>query len=157
LYPEIAKYWHPSLNGDISPGTVGVGSKTTYWWKCKKGHEYKSDIWNKISGKDCRSCAGFMATVGVDDFPTKHPELAKLIDTRIHGKDDLIGVHSRSETSFNWVCPLGHTWNQNVKELVKKQKDLALIVPTTSFGPASTISSQGCPILRMSGTMKKMA
>lgn len=122
LYPEIAKYWHPSLNGDVSPGTVGVGSKTAYWWKCKKGHEYKSDIWNKISGKDCRSCAGFMATVGVDDFPTKHPELAKLIDTRIHSKDDLIGVHSRSETSFNWVCPLGHTWNQNVKELVKKTK-----------------------------------
>lgn len=122
LYPEIARYWHPTLNGDVSPSTIGVGSKATYWWLCENNHEYKSDIWNKISGKKCRACAGFKATVGVDDFPTKHPELAKLLDTRLQGKDDLIGVHSRSESVFNWVCPLGHTWSQNVRELVKKKK-----------------------------------
>jgi hypothetical protein len=122
LYPDIAKYWHPTLNADVSPDAIGVGSKSTYWWKCANDHEYKSDVWNKISGKECRRCAGFKATVGVDDLPTKNPDLAKLLDTSFHAEDALIGVHARSETSFNWVCSVGHTWEQSVRELAKKVK-----------------------------------
>jgi len=55
--PELAKEWHPTLNGDLTPYDVTCGSDKSVWWKCDKGHEWKAEIYNRNNEKGCPFCA----------------------------------------------------------------------------------------------------
>ncbi len=40
-YPDIAKEWHPTKNGNLTPENVASSSGKPVWWKCKKcGYEW---------------------------------------------------------------------------------------------------------------------
>ena len=39
LFPEVAKQWHPTLNGDLKPTDVKPGSNERVWWRCDEGQE----------------------------------------------------------------------------------------------------------------------
>ena len=43
-HPELAKQWHPTKNGDLTPLDVTKGMGKKVWWKCEKGddHEWES-------------------------------------------------------------------------------------------------------------------
>jgi hypothetical protein len=45
--PHIAKEWHPTKNGDVTPDMVGNGSHKKYWWLCPIGHEYLASPENR--------------------------------------------------------------------------------------------------------------
>lgn len=49
LYPELAKEWNSTKN-KIEPSDVLAGSKTSYWWTCQKGHEWKATCDKRIRG-----------------------------------------------------------------------------------------------------------
>lgn len=53
--PEIAKQWHPTKNGDISPSEVGAYAREEYWWVCENGHEWQKSPNSRRSAK-CRYC-----------------------------------------------------------------------------------------------------
>ncbi len=58
LYPEIAKMWHPTKNGDITPQKVSPGSMQRVWWRCPICHaEWQSSVYSRTRGKHgCPSC-----------------------------------------------------------------------------------------------------
>ncbi|HPI98796.1 MAG TPA: zinc-ribbon domain-containing protein, partial [Synergistales bacterium] len=39
-HPEIARQWHPTLNGSQKPSQVHAGSPMKVWWKCDKGDDH---------------------------------------------------------------------------------------------------------------------
>ena len=41
-YPEVAKQWHPSKNGGLTPFKFTSGSNKKVWWKCDKGDDHAS-------------------------------------------------------------------------------------------------------------------
>jgi hypothetical protein len=44
-HPQLAKEWHPTLNGDNKPTNISGGSGLRVWWLCSdKGHEYRSQV-----------------------------------------------------------------------------------------------------------------
>ena len=45
-FPEIAKQWHPTKNGDLTPSDVAVSSHKKVWWTCPKGddHEWEATL-----------------------------------------------------------------------------------------------------------------
>jgi len=56
-FPEIAKEWHPTKNGNLKPNQIKKGSGKIVWWKCKNNHEWKVSISNRTSsGSICREC-----------------------------------------------------------------------------------------------------
>jgi len=61
LFPDVAKEWHPTKNGELTPYGFTPSSHKKVWWKCPKGHDYDSVISGR-TGKDkprgCRYCAG---------------------------------------------------------------------------------------------------
>ena len=59
LFPEIAKQWHPTKNGNLTPYDFTKGSEKKVWWKCPKGddHEWESNIYNRIKTR-CGVCYG---------------------------------------------------------------------------------------------------
>ncbi len=32
LFPELAKEWHPTMNGDLTPRDVSKGARDRVWW-----------------------------------------------------------------------------------------------------------------------------
>ena len=58
--PLIAKQWHPTLNGDLTPEMVVAGSHKKVWWQCSDGHIWKALICSRTGSQKygCPVCAG---------------------------------------------------------------------------------------------------
>jgi len=77
VYPDIAKEWHPTKNGDLMPQRMTPKSGKKVWWQCAKGHEWESVISNRTrKGSKCPFCLGKKAIVGINDLQTTNPKLA---------------------------------------------------------------------------------
>lgn len=73
--PEVAKQWHPTKNGDLTPADVSAGSKRKAWWICDKGHEWEAVISSRARGNGCPYCANKKVLEGYNDLGTTNPEL----------------------------------------------------------------------------------
>ena len=58
--PRVAAEWHPTKNGALKPTMVTVGSTKKVWWKCPLGHEWKTVVYSRATGRKCGcpECAG---------------------------------------------------------------------------------------------------
>ena len=58
LLPNIAKEWHPTKNGKLTPDLFAPNSTEKVWWKCPKcGNEWYGSIVNRSNGHGCNICA----------------------------------------------------------------------------------------------------
>ena len=46
-YPEIAKEWHPTKNGDLKPTDVLAGSRRKVWWVNDKRGEWETSVYSR--------------------------------------------------------------------------------------------------------------
>jgi hypothetical protein len=113
LYPEIAKQWHPTNNGDLKPSNFTYGSRKEIWWKCPKGddHEWETKIKTRTRGHGCPFCSG--------DKPCKdnrldllYPEIAKQWHPTQNGDLKPSDFVYGSNKMVWWKCPKGddHEW-----------------------------------------------
>ena len=58
--PRVAKQWHESLNGALTPEMVTAGSHKKAWWQCSYGHVWKAAIYSRAGVQQCSCpvCAG---------------------------------------------------------------------------------------------------
>lgn len=55
--PKIAAEWHPNKNLPLTPEGITQGSQRQVWWRCQRGHEWKSRINDRIrGGGKCPKC-----------------------------------------------------------------------------------------------------
>lgn len=59
LNPELAKEWHPTKNGDLTPFDVFANTNQYIWWLCPTcGHEWRAKGSNRNANKrGCPRCA----------------------------------------------------------------------------------------------------
>ena len=58
-FPKVAVEWHPTLNGDLTPGDVVAGTMRNYWWQCPvvDGHEWRTNGNSRTGkGSGCPLC-----------------------------------------------------------------------------------------------------
>ena len=117
LNPELAKEWHPTKNGKLSPENVHPGSAKRVWWKCPNGvdHEWKAAIYSRTGGKGCSICSG-RKVVNSTCLETLNPELAKQWHPTKNGKLTPFDVTSGSRNNVWWKCPNGddHEWKSTI-------------------------------------------
>ena len=84
-YPSIAKQWHPTLNGDVTPYDVKPNTKVKYYWlltyddeKTGKHFEFvwKASPNERVNGNGCPYLVGKAIWIGYNDLETTHPLLA---------------------------------------------------------------------------------
>ncbi len=56
VYPEMAKEWHPTKNGDKTPDMFSSKNGYRAWWMCKYGHEWQQTIHVRSTGTGCPYC-----------------------------------------------------------------------------------------------------
>lgn len=56
INPKLAKEWHPTKNGTLTPKDVTPKSGKKVWWLCEKKHEWKAQISMRAYGTGCPIC-----------------------------------------------------------------------------------------------------
>ena len=114
LYPELAKEWHPTKNGELKPDMITAGSGEKVWWMCEKGHEWQATVSDRSRGDKCPYCSGNKVWKGDNDFATLHPKLAKEWHPTKNGelKPDMITAGSGRK--IWWMCENGHEWQTTI-------------------------------------------
>jgi len=113
-HPEIAKEWHPTKNGELTPRNVLAGSNKKAWWKCDVAddHEWEASINSRVSvGNGCSCCRGFKI-VKSNCLATTHPEIAKEWHSTKNGELTPRDVLAGSRKKAWWKCDVAddHEW-----------------------------------------------
>jgi len=121
-HPEIAKEWHSTMNGDLTPFDISFGAITKFWWKCSKGedHEWESTIPNRVRGYGCLVCSGYKVVIS-NCLATTNPDLAKEWHPTKNGDLTSYDVCKGGHTKFWWKCSKGedHEWESNISNRLK--------------------------------------
>lgn len=111
--PEIARQWHPTKNGKLTPRDVVYGTGRSVWWRCPKdrSHAWKTSVVKRVSGSGCPVCIGWLPGRDHDIVATEPHLLAEWHPTR-NGKLDPRDVTLGSGKAVWWKCPKGrdHVW-----------------------------------------------
>lgn len=112
--PEVAKMWHPTKNGHLTPESVAVWSSKSVWWLGKCGHEWKSIVSNEAKSGLCPYCVGKRVLQGFNDLAYTNPELAKQWDCEKNGALTPNNITAGSGKKVWWHCEKGHVWQASV-------------------------------------------
>ena len=119
VHPELAKQWHPTKNKELTPKDVHAGSNKKAWWRCGKGHEWKSRIMHRSRrGVGCPYCSGRLASKE-NCLQAKNPALAKEWVQSKNGKLTPDDVSPFSNKKAWWRCSRGHEWKTAITDRSK--------------------------------------
>lgn len=123
-HPGLVELIHPTKNNGLDPLTLHSGSKKKVHWICPKNHEWSSPIsWQSIKdGLYCSLCAGRNLEIGVNDFETMNPELAKEWNPTKNGKLLPSQMRMASHRKVWWLGECGHEWQAVIKNRTGKAK-----------------------------------
>lgn len=90
-YPQVAKEWHPTKNGELTPEMVYASSSKKRWWECSNSHGYEMTVGNRTHGKQkCPYCSGKRASPE-NNFAVTRPDILEFWDyTKNYVKPDQI-------------------------------------------------------------------
>jgi len=114
LRPDLAEQWHPSLNGEVTPSDVVVGSERKRWWLCPEGpdHEWQATpALRARAGTGCAVCAG-RRVVESNSIVRTHPKIAAQWHPERNGSLLPNQVVAGSSRKVWWQCKAGqdHEW-----------------------------------------------
>ena len=118
--PALAREWHPTRNGALTPRQVVAGSSERVWWQCDKGHQWRAriDARNR-GGCGCPACAGKVVISGENDLASFAPQIAAQWHPTRNGALTPDQVRPMSNRSVWWQCEQGHAWQAGVSARVR--------------------------------------
>lgn len=120
-FPDLAKEWHPTLNGTLTPRHVTRGSSKKTLWFCSQGHAYQQAPKRRAKGQRCGWCHGDRK-----DVVPAHRSLAKRnpdIACEWHPTKNTVSppqVTHQSKQRVWWLCPIGHEYEAQVSMRTRK-------------------------------------
>lgn len=124
--PDIAKEWHPTKNGVLTPEKVNNGTTKKVWWLGKCGHEWLMRVNERTqkprkqtNGKTrkpygCPYCSGKRILIGFNDLKTSNPELAEEWHPQRNAPLMPTDFTSGSRRKVWWLGKCGHEWQQAI-------------------------------------------
>lgn len=120
--PELAKEWHPTKNGELTPDQIFPGSKRRVWWQCEKGHEWQATVFSRAkTGCGCPVCAGKSVLPGYNDLAAIAPKIAaQWHPTKNSGLTPDMVYHNSTRRVW-WQCEKGHEWKATILSRVRQK------------------------------------
>jgi len=118
--PELARQWHPTRNGNLTPADVTAGSSRKMWWRCAadKRHEWFTSVAHRVlDGQGCPYCANKRVSA-TNSLAARAPALARQWHPRLNGKLLPTDVTARSGRRVFLRCPANprHAWQTTVNQ-----------------------------------------
>jgi len=120
-YPKLLKEWDWEKNSQKKPEDFTPRSSSKVWWKCEKGHSWKTSISNRARDTKCPCCSNrilcednsnSLAQLRPDIAEDWHPSKNKPLTP-----NDVIAGGSKKVW---WICKHGHEWKAAVGPRVNK-------------------------------------
>lgn len=111
-FPEVAKEWHPTLNGNLTPAKVTAGSNNRVHWQCPivPSHVYEAAIHSRTtSGSGCPYCTNKRADP-LNSLTATDPSIAAEWHPKLNGDMTPDMVTRGSGKTVWWLCPNEHAW-----------------------------------------------
>ena len=115
--PALAKEWHPTKNGTLTPHDITYKRFKNVWWLCPVcGHEWESSPNNRSKGIGCPCCSGRVPKTGTNDFQTLFPELAEEWHYKKNAPHTPSEYLPKSGKKMWWKCKkCGFEWNTEIR------------------------------------------
>ena len=114
MHPDVVdNYWDYGKNADVDPNTIASSSKVKVWWKCGKGHSWKSKVCDAVHN-GCPICSNRRVLVGYNDLKSVHPELAADWDYERNGSLTPEKVTYSTGRKVHWICSVSHRYELSV-------------------------------------------
>ena len=117
-YPELELEWDAEKNGPLQFSELTVGSRRLVWWRCAKGHSYRSAVKSRTQGTGCPVCAGRAVLPEENSLAAKFPDLLSEWDTEKNSPLLPTQVMPGAHRKVWWRCPKGHIWQASVASRV---------------------------------------
>jgi len=121
LSPLLASEWNFTLNKDLKPTELRLGSTKKVWWIGGCGHEWQATPLSR-SGKDktgCPFCSGQRVLEGFNDLQSCHPHLASQWDFKKNEGLSPSQINKGSASRVWWLGECGHNWQASVQARVR--------------------------------------
>ena len=113
---EIAKQWHPELNGDLRPEDFTQGSEQQIWWQCQKDPSHKprkariGHRFDPMRPTLCPDCKGWKKRLVSED------EIAKQWHPTLNVGKDPKDYTQGSQKKVWWQCKKNssHSWREEI-------------------------------------------
>ncbi len=119
-YPDLAREWHSTKNGDLKPTDVMPHSGMKVWWQCQRGHEWQTRVYERYrkGPRPCPFCAHRRA--GEDyNLAVRFPHIAKEWHPTKNRSLTPETVTPGSERKAWWCCERGHDWLARIAQRTK--------------------------------------
>jgi hypothetical protein len=138
LNPNLAKEWHLTKNGELTPFQITPNSsRKKVWWRCSKGHEWQARCSDRNRGQGCPECRN--KRVGKDNnLAVTHPQIASEWHPTKNKKTPFEVTYG-SQQKVWWKCGRGHEWQMHVKDRTGQNQGC----PKCKQGFQSSIPEQG--------------
>lgn len=123
LFPDVAKKWHPTRNGNLTPFMFPPHSNVLVWWIGNCGHEWENLINVMSRGCDCPYCAGQKVLKGFNDLQTLDPDIASQWHPTLNGEKtpDMFTVGSGFRAY--WICKkCGQSWRTAINNRTSNKR-----------------------------------
>ena len=121
IRPDIAEEWHPTKNGEDKAEMYSAFSHKKVWWKCKKGHEWKTNISGRRA-KGCPICSNKQILIGYNDLATVRPDIAEEWHPTRNGELTPRMFTIGAEKKVWWCCKYGHEWQAYIFNRTRDNK-----------------------------------
>ena len=168
----MAREWHPTKNGTLTPYDISVNSPERVWWQCSKDkrHEWDAPINSRNSGSGCPVCSGHRLVVGINDLATVRPELAVQWHPTKNGDLRPTDIIAGTDKSVWWQCEKRHEWQARIhnringnncpicigKKVLVGYNDLATVMPSIAKEWHPTKNEKLTPQDVVAGSNKKV-
>jgi len=115
INPTLIKEWHNEKNGSLDPATLKATSGKKVWWKCEKGHEWKTSLNCRNQGNGCPICSNKKVLKGYNDLATTNSTLAKEWNYEKNENLNPTMITATTEKKAWWKCKKGHEWYSGIK------------------------------------------
>lgn len=109
-FPALAAEWDDEKNAPLTPRDVTTGSHKLIWWRCPKGHSYRSAVKTRVQGSGCPYCAGKSVLPEENSLAAEYPVIVKDWDAAKNKPLTPNQVISGTKRKVWWLCPKGHSW-----------------------------------------------
>jgi len=115
--PELAKEWHRTKNGDLTPFDVLPSAARKVWWQCavNPDHEWEAKLNNRSNKKGCPYCAN-QKIATENSLGAENPTLAEQWHPTKNGDLTPFDVAPSAARKVWWKCPKGddHEWEATI-------------------------------------------
>ncbi len=119
-FPELAREWHPTKNGELRPEEIFPFGKIKIWWRCSLNaeHIWRQNVTNRTrKNLGCPHCAGNATKFGRVSLKERFPKVAAEWHPTLNGSLKPEDVPGCSVRVVWWLCSLNpkHTWQCKVE------------------------------------------